>query len=387
MTLNMNRDTWRSVRLGDVVANVNDFYDPVRDGILPYVAGPHIDSGAALVTRWGSTDDDVFPPTFKRIFHPGDVLLHSRGPEKVASVDRRGVTGEKLFVLRALDEEIVCQAFIVWLLRSDTAQKYFARSSSGSVNKFLNWTAFVKFEFMLPPLDQQKRIADLLWSIESAIQSAQQVRSALVDVADLRGDELLTPGPGTVMKTCKELCSSITVGIVIRPTQYYAATGAPAIRSLNVTRGGFVLDDLVYFDLDSHASLTKTTLRLGDVVVVRTGRPGDAAVVDESTAGNNCIDLIIARPGENLVPNYLARYLNSRTGRAATLRTSAGTAQQHFNVSALAQLVVPARTVSEQMVIVDQLKDLDSAIGVSDSEIDAGKSLREAMSNEFWGNA
>lgn len=166
MTLNLERGGWKRCILADVVRNRNDYFEASRDGVLPYVAGPHIDPDFALIQQYGSTGDDNFPPTFRRCFERGDVLLHSRGIEKIGVVDRRGVTGEKLFVLRAIDSDVLDQQFLPWLLISPASGAYFRANFSGSVNKFLNWRPLALMEFDLPPLDEQRRIADLLWAVE-----------------------------------------------------------------------------------------------------------------------------------------------------------------------------------------------------------------------------
>lgn len=178
MSLHVDRASWVPTRFGDVVTNINDYFSAERDGTLPYVAGPHIAPGQPAVTSYGSTDDDDFPPTFKRKFRSGDVLLHSRGIEKLAVVDRPGVTGEKLFVLRSIDEGRLLQDFLPWLLMGPLAQRHMKDNFTGSVNKFLNWRPLAGFDFDLPPLDQQRRIADLL-------QAFEQQRRAL----DVEADE------------------------------------------------------------------------------------------------------------------------------------------------------------------------------------------------------
>lgn len=169
--LELDKSTWTRVKFGDAVRNINNYYAPDADGDLPYVAGPHIDPSSMVVASYGMTTDDNFPPTFKRKFQPGDVLLHSRGIEKIAVTDRVGVTGEKLFVLRAVDNEVLDQRFLPILLRSPLASNYLDNHFTGSVNRFLNWKPLAAWEFDLPPLDEQKRIADLLWATERHAQS------------------------------------------------------------------------------------------------------------------------------------------------------------------------------------------------------------------------
>ena len=53
----------------------------------------------------------------------------------------------------------------------------------------------------------------------------------------------------------KDVCNRITVGIVIKPTQYYAPRGVPAFRSLNVQEGRVRNDGWVYFDPGAHRKL------------------------------------------------------------------------------------------------------------------------------------
>lgn len=163
---NCDRSDWQRARFGDLVANINEYYAPERDGLLPYVAGPHLDEGIATVTRSGSTADDDFPPTFKRMFTAGDVLLHSRNIAKIAVASTRGVTGEKLFVLRTRDPRLLSQRALVWVLRSSQLRAAMESNFTGSVNKFLNWGPLAGTMFFLPPPECQERVADLLWSAE-----------------------------------------------------------------------------------------------------------------------------------------------------------------------------------------------------------------------------
>ncbi|MEL7485541.1 MAG: hypothetical protein AAFN41_14460, partial [Planctomycetota bacterium] len=91
----------------------------------------------------------------------------------------------------------------------------------------------------------------------------------------------------------------------------------------------------------------------GDVVIVRSGRPGDAAVIPESANGLNAIDLIVSTPGERLLPGYFCRFLNSLAGRRQFASGIAGTAQLHFNVSLFKKLLIPLPPLSVQELFVD----------------------------------
>jgi len=388
MNLKLDKSTWNRVAFGDVVANINDYYKAESDGTLPYVAGPHINAGQVTVASYGSTDDDDFPPTFKRKFTHRDVLLHSRGIDKLAVADRVGVTGEKLFVLRSKDGSVLTQEFLVWLLCGPKARAHMEENFTGSVNKFLNWKPLASMELDLPPIDEQRQIAELLWSLESHRGHAAAVESEALRVADEAfSDQLARRGTRSILLS--ELVDDVTVGVVVKPTQYYTdeTSGVPALRGLNIQPGRFVLDELVRFRPDSAKQLTKSTLHVGDVVVVRTGRPGDAVVVTEEVDGFNCIDLIIVRPGFGLVPEFLASFLNSSYGRAQITRLSAGTAQQHFNVGALKKLTIPNLTLEDQKRLTDSVEFLRNSVQSASRELAALRTLSRALSAEIFGDA
>lgn len=285
LNLNLDKSAWNRVTFSDVARNINDYFDADRDGVLPYVAGPNINSGEHSIASYGRTDDDKFPPTFKRKFQAGDVLLHSRGIDKLAAVDRTGVTGEKLFVLRSLDEAFLLQEYLIWLLLSPIAQAHMKDNFTGSVNKFLNWKPLSAFQFSLPPLDEQKRIADLLWAIEN---HARSVRTSLKKQESVRSrwfEDALEQGVASSGWKRQLVTALITSG----PTNGKSARsndekrGVPTL-SLSAIRDGRVLggSSVKYMDVAA-SDAAKFMIEDDDFLVVRgngnkqlTGRGGVA---------------------------------------------------------------------------------------------------------------
>ena len=148
-----------------------------------------------------------------------------------------------------------------------------------------------------------------------------------------------------------EVCRRVEVGIVIRPTQYYASIGVPMLRSANVRESGIDLTGLgVHVEAD-HAMMSKSAVTPGDLVTVRTGYPGTTAVVPDGLATANCVDIIISRPGPRIQPHFLAIWINSDQGKDQVLRGQGGLAQQHYNVSQLKKLLVPVPSLREQQRI------------------------------------
>lgn len=385
MTLNLDKSHWKRVAFGDVVRNVNE---SVRDleaaGIDRVIAMEHMDPGELKISRWGSTEDGT---TFRRRVKPGQTLFGKRRAyqRKVAYAEFDAICSGDIYTFEA-DETQLRGDLLPFLVQSDGFFEHALGTSAGSLSPRTNWRDLKDFELDLPPLDEQKRIAALLWAAERHIGATSATTAALSRAAD----ESFSTGLRAIQKLAVPLptvVDEMTVGVVVRPTQYYTddADGVPALRGLNIGPGGFELDDLVRFKPESAAELAKSTLRSGDVVIVRTGRPGDAAVVTAETAGFNCIDLIIARPGASLVPKFLELFLNSSYGRDQITRLSAGTAQQHFNVGALKKLQIPKLERDAQSGLIAAVENIREAELASRTEQRGLSTLRASLLAKIFG--
>ena len=186
--------------------------------------------------------------------------------------------------------------------------------------------------------------------------------------------------------TAEELCSRISVGIVIKPTQYYVdeEQGVRAFRSANIGEG-FVRDsDWIHISEDGHAKNKKSALKANDILIVRTGYPGTACLLPPEYEGSNCIDIIFARPDpEQVVPAYLCTFTNSEYGKKQVLDGSGGLAQQHFNVGAYKKLKLPLPPLFEQRRIAETLETWDRAIDTVEALIANARAQKQALMQQL----
>src|ERR1039458_1698575 len=84
------------------------------------------------------------------------------------------------------------------------------------------------------------------------------------------------------------LCTRIMVGIASAATHAYRPTGVLMIRNKNIKVGYIETNELLYLDPKYEHQHRNKRLKAGDVVVVRTGYPGTAAVVPKELENAQC---------------------------------------------------------------------------------------------------
>lgn len=152
-----------------------------------------------------------------------------------------------------------------------------------------------------------------------------------------------------------EEVANVSVGVVIKPAQYYtnAEHGVKAFRSLNIGPMTIKDGDWVYFSREGNVKNAKSQLKENDLLIVRSGAPGTACVVPKQYEGCNAIDIIIARPNtERINPYYLCTYTNMPHGKRQIEEGTGGAAQQHFNVGKYnkLRLMLPPMDLQKEFV-------------------------------------
>ena len=157
--------------------------------------------------------------------------------------------------------------------------------------------------------------------------------------------------------------ADVTVGVVIKPTQYYVEEGGvKAFRSLNVKPMKINDDDWVHFSEEGNLKNCKSMLHTGDVLIVRSGYPGTSCVVEPEYDGCNAVDLIIAKPNKAIVnPYFLCAFNNYPHGQSRIKQGTGGAAQQHFNVGKYKAMSIPLPPLELQNEFVEFAQQVDKS--------------------------
>jgi type I restriction enzyme, S subunit len=169
----------------------------------------------------------------------------------------------------------------------------------------------------------------------------------------------------------EQVADDITVGYVGSMTSEYVDSGVPFLRSKNIEPYGIKWDDMCFINRTFHERLKKSALSPGDVVIVRTGKPGAATIIPESLPESNCSDIVIVKAGCRLDARFLMYYLNSFAVNYINAHL-VGAVQQHFNVGSARKLKINLPPLSEQ-------KSIARILGVLDDKIELNQKMNQTL--------
>jgi len=160
---------WQMVKFGDVVKNANlverDFD---KAGIKRIVGLEHLDPENLHIRRWNFPENGT---SFSRRFVPGQTLFGKRRAyqRKVAYAVFDGICSGDILTFESKDPNVLLPELLPFICQSDAFFDYALGTSSGSLSPRTSWNALKYFEFPLPPIEEQKRITEILWSADEAV--------------------------------------------------------------------------------------------------------------------------------------------------------------------------------------------------------------------------
>ena len=167
--MRIGKSTWKIYNFGDIALNLKvTVKDPLSEGFERYVGLEHIIPGNIHIKSWGKISDGT---TFTRVFCKGHVLFGKRRAyqKKAAIAEFDGVCSGDILVFEA-NEEYLISDLLPFITQSDKFFDYAVKTSAGSLSPRTKYKDLAKLKFKLPPLDEQKRLAGLLWSVDEVIE-------------------------------------------------------------------------------------------------------------------------------------------------------------------------------------------------------------------------
>jgi type I restriction enzyme S subunit len=346
---------WTKVKFGEVVRLCKDrSSDPETDGIERYVGLEHLEPEDLRIRRWGLVAEGT---TFTSRFKPGQVLFGKRRAyqRKIAVADFEGVCSGDIYVLESSDSKYLLPELLPFICQTDQFFEYAVGTSAGSLSPRTNWKSLKNFEFLLPPLEQQRQSLRALNAIEKGLNSYRHLYGI---------NMILLASIGEQMISDLQVYDSIEIEEFIQnehPICYgVVQPGKPdpkgnyLIRVCDIENDSLDLSRLTTISESVDKQYKRSRVKSGDVLVSIVGTIGRIFVVRDEHEGFN-IARAIARisPDPSICISYfLANYLNTLSIQRELTSEAFETARKTLNLNALKKIDIhlPPKEIQEEWV-------------------------------------
>jgi type I restriction enzyme S subunit len=374
---------WGKVRFGDVVRQVKDKVDPDAAGIDRYVAGEHMDTDELRIRRWGEVGDGYLGPAFHMRFRPGHVLYGSRRTylRKVAVADFEGICANTTFVLEPSSPELLPE-FLPYVMTAESFHEHSIRQSKGSVNPYINFTDVTWYEFALPPVDEQKRIAELLDAAEDLRMKYRNLEQAATDCWLALATELLSGRESVALSEVVE----VELGKKRDPKLLVEGMPIPYLRAANVKFGRFDLDDVLEMNFTAE-EVERFRLKSGDVMVTEgcgsLSEVGACAIWQAEMPGEVCFQMTLLRlrARDAGLAGLLSHWAAHSFSSGAFSAVSTGTSVYHLSAARVRKMPFPVMADGERTEAVTRLDAAQSLVESARSVGAAAQRMAASLRN------
>lgn len=352
---------WQWKTLGQLCAPRKGKFIPSSGEQRPYLSLDNIAGEVGRIEVWERANDYRSQSVE---LYPGDVAYARLRPylNKVAVADREAFGSAELIVLPP--SEALIPAFLQYQLLSSKFVK-FAQSESTGDRPRLKWNQMRHYTLAVPPIAEQRRIAAAieehffrLDSVESAIAKSHQrleaLRSSIMDRAfydDTKATRNAEIGD----------LAEVSGGIQKQPKRRPRKNRCPFLRVANVGRGQLNLAEVHEIEL-FEGEIDRFRLRQGDLLVVEGN--GSAKQIGRAALWSGEIEdcvhqnhLIRVRPGDELLPEYLALCWNApRTAQQIQAVASSTSGLYTLSTSKVKSIRVPVVPLPVQEEVVNVLE-------------------------------
>jgi type I restriction enzyme S subunit len=258
---------WQMVKFGDLVRNVREAErDPLSAGLERYVGLEHMEPENLHIKEWGLIEEGT---SFTQKFVKGQVLFGKRRAyqRKVAVAEFDGVSSGDILVFEPKDDRLL-PGLLPFIVQSEGFFTNALRTSSGSLSPRTRWRDLAAYELPLLPLDEQRRIAEILWAADETKERWRAAREGLETLRASIREEFICNSqyPRRRLETCLK---NIVAGKSVRGRNEPAQPDEYGVLKVSaVGPRGFAEDENKTLP-DFGDFLPESRVRAGDVLITR----------------------------------------------------------------------------------------------------------------------
>ena len=315
----------------------------------------YISTENMLPDRKGISMSSNIPNNNVNKFLKNDILISNIRPyfKKIWFAIFEGGASNDILVIRGNNK--VNSKYLYYLLSTDDFFDYNVKGSKGTKMPRGDKEHIMNYEFKLPSLKEQKRIADILTALDDKIELNNQMNQTLEEIASLlykrwfvdfefpddkgnpyksSGGEMVDSELGMIPKgwEVKELEEFITLinGYAFKSGSYSKEGNYKIITIKNVLDNKFITNSTNKILEIPDNVRENQKLKIGDVLISLTGNVGRVCVVTEGECLlNQRVAKIISKIEENKY--YWRTFFNTEEIKIKMINISKGTAQSNLS--------------------------------------------------------
>lgn len=381
MTFTIDRSNWTRVRFGDVVRKSKEKVNPTLGEVEYYVAGEHMETDNLHIDNKGIIGDGYLGPAFHMRFHPGQVLYGSRRTylRKVAYADFDGVCANTTFVLETADDSKLAGRFLPFVMQAEPFHEHAIAVSKGSTNPYVNWPDIAAYEFLLPPIEEQHRIADLLWQFERhRIELDQLAKESSTTIQGISDMSLTSCPLGDLSSLCK-----LEASLLSPDTEGFMTLPHVGIDRIDPLTGAI---EITHTAGEDHVKSGKFYFREGDVLYAKI-RPNLRKVGIAYRDGLCSADCYPLTPSAGISPELLRVVLLSKSVYEQAVALSARTAMPKLNRKQLFSIPVPVPDEATSEKIYSLISIQRVLVSKIDEELLKAEQMKRSLLAEVFGGS
>ncbi len=382
---------WKTYDFGDLARNLTvAVKDPLSEGYEKYVGLEHIEPGNIHIKSWGNVADGT---TFTRVFQKGQVLFGKRRAyqRKAALAEFDGICSGDILVFAANADSCLPE-LLPFIVQSDKFFDHAIKTSAGSLSPRTKFKDLAKLKFKLPSLPEQKRLANLLWSIDKTVITYEELFSQILLIRS------------TILKNIyisKEIKVLSIFELPIKEINGMWKTDekndvmyVSIIRSTEIQPYGEISYDTAQKHKVKKSQFTDKKLLPGDIIVERSGGGPDQPVgrvcfFDKTTGDytfSNFTSAIRIEDKDGILPKYLLNFLLFFYEMNGTDRLQKQTTGiRNLDYDLYRKIKIPLRSKKEQKECIDIVEGINTNRKNVISQIAVIRDIQKQIINQIFG--
>jgi len=400
-------EDWKALQVGDFCevsaggtpdTSIKEYWE---DGNIPWMSSGEVHKQRIKETESHITTLGLHNSSAK--FFPKDSVLvalagqgKTRG--KVAISEIELTTNQSIAAIIARKD--ICDPEFLYYNLSNRYEEL--RSlSGGSGRAGLNLSILSAIEIYLPPLPEQKKIAEILSGIDNLVRSLTEHNQKLEATKTALSKELISGHSGHRKESpygqIPEHWIESTLGGIIGMANLqtgpfgsqlhaheYTTEGIPVVMPQDMRKCGVVTDKIARITPDRAQTLEKHKVSPGDILFSRRGDIGRHAIISSNESGWICgTGCLRARTDGAINPIFLSELLRHKYALEWLNANAVGQTMLNLNTGILADLPVVVPPADEQEKIANSLSSINEQTRRIANKIWHTQNLKAAVASDL----